>query len=109
MENFDYALSDGETVRPLPDNILVTNMEHGERKTASGIIIPDDNGKDWGVKARIAEVWSVGENVTDIKVGEKVLVSHGRWTRGVKVRELNGGTTVIRMVDPKDILLVINA
>ena len=81
-------------------------MEHGEKKLASGLIVPDDNGKDRGIKSRWAEVWAVGQNVTDVRVGEKVLVSHGRWTRGVKVRELDGGMSVVRMVDPKDILLV---
>ena len=44
----------------------------------------------------------------DVKVGEKVMVAHGRWTRGVKVREPDGTTTVVRMVDPKDILVVMN-
>ena len=107
MESFDYALADGQTVRPLPDVILVTNMEHGERKTATGLIIPDDNGKGHGVRPRIGTVWGVGENVTDIQVGEKVMVAHGRWTRGVKVRETDGTTTVVRMVDPKDILMVL--
>lgn len=108
MESFDYALGDGQTVRPLPDVILVTNMEHGERKTATGIIIPDDNGQSHGVRPRIGTVWSVGANVTDVIVGEKVMVAHGRWTRGVRVRELDGTTTVVRMVDPKDILMVIS-
>jgi len=108
MEDFDYALGDGQTVCPLPDGILVTNMEHGERKTAAGIIIPDDNGKERGVRPRIGTVWAVGKDVCDITVGEKVLVAHGRWTRGVKVRETDGTTTVVRKVDPKDILLVFN-
>jgi|FreactcultureFD7_1027221.scaffolds.fasta_scaffold20747_1 co-chaperonin GroES (HSP10) len=106
MSDFDYELNEKDIVNPLPDVILVTNMEHGERKTAAGIIIPDDNGTSSGVKPRFGTVYKIGKNVEDIAVGDKVLVAHGRWTRGVKIRELDGGTTVIRRVDPKDILLV---
>lgn len=106
MADFDYELKDDDIVHPLPDVILVTNMEHGERVSASGIIIPDDNGKSSGVKPRWATVWAVGSKVEDVAAGDKVLVAHGRWTRGVKVKEADGGTTVIRRVDPADILLV---
>lgn len=106
MSDFDYELREDDVVRPLPDVILVTNMEHGERKTAAGIIIPDDNGKSVGVKPRWGTVWKIGKNVSDIEIGDRVLVAHGRWTRGIKVRELDGSSTVIRRVDPADILLV---
>jgi len=106
MADFDYELTEGDIVNPLPDVILVTNMEHGERVTASGLIIPDDNGKESGIKSRWCTVWAVGKNVDIVSPGEKVLVSHGRWTRGVKVKELDGGSAVIRRVDPADILLV---
>ena len=107
MSDFDYELTKNDVVNPLPDVILVTNMEYGERKTASGIIIPDDNGKNSGIKPRFCEVWKVGKNVEDVAIGDKILVAHGRWTRGVKVRELDGGSSVIRRVDPKDILMVV--
>jgi co-chaperonin GroES (HSP10) len=106
MSDFDYELREDDVVHPLPDVILVTNMEHGERKTAAGIIIPDDNGKSVGVKPRWGTVWKIGKNVSDIEIGDRVLVAHGRWTRGIKVRELDGSSTVIRRVDPADILLV---
>jgi hypothetical protein len=33
------------------------------------------------------------------------MVSHGRWSRGIKIEDENGEVT-IRKVDPKDILLV---
>jgi co-chaperonin GroES (HSP10) len=106
MSDFDYELTAGQTVNPLPDVILVTNMEHGERVLASGLIIPDDNGKNSGIKPRWATVWRVGSAVDDVKPGDKILVAHGRWTRGVKVKESDGSFSVVRRVDPKDILLV---
>lgn len=108
MSDFDYELKEEMNVSPLSDGILVCNMEHGEKVLASGIIIPDDNGKSSGIRPRFGTVYSVGKNIDYLKPGEKVLVSHGRWTRGIKIKEKDGGTTVIRRVDPKDILLVCN-
>ena len=35
----------GESLRPLHDTIILTNLEVGERKSAGGIIIADDDGK----------------------------------------------------------------
>jgi hypothetical protein len=51
-------------------------------------------------------VWSVGENIDYVVPGDKILVSHARWTRGIKISLPQGGSTVIRRIDPKDILLV---
>ena len=42
----------------------------------------------------------------DIKVGNWVLVNHGRWTRGVQVEDVTGNVKTIRRVDENDILLV---
>lgn len=106
MSDFDYELKDVANIKPLSDGILVCNMENGERRLASGIIVPDDNGKERGIRPRIGTVYAVGKNIDYLSPGEKVLVSHGRWTRGIKIKELDGSTTVIRRVDPNDILLV---
>jgi hypothetical protein len=47
----------------------------------------------------------VGPEQQDIQVGQWVLVSHGRWTRGVKIEDTTGEVT-IRRIDPNDILLL---
>lgn len=70
--------------KALPDRVLVHNLKHGERMV-SGIIILDDNKKDHGIKARWAQVYDVGSEISDVKVGEWVLISHGRWSRGIKI------------------------
>jgi len=106
MENFDYELKDGSIVSPLADVILVYGMEHGDQILSSGIIIPDDNGKSSGIRPRACIVYSVGNNIDYIKPEEKILVSHGRWSRGFKIKEKDGSIKVVRRVDPKDILLV---
>jgi co-chaperonin GroES (HSP10) len=92
------------TLIPLNNNILVTEMSFEEQKTASGIVILSDDGKAHGVKPRWAKVWAIGPDQQDVKIGEWVLVEHGRWTRGVTVRE-NGKEILIRRVDPENILL----
>ena len=106
MIDYDYAIDETQTLTPLPDVILVHNMEYGEFITSSGIIIPDDNGKESGIRPRWGTVYSIGNKVEDIKVGDAILVSHGRWTRGIRIKKVDGSFTVIRRVDPNDILLV---
>jgi hypothetical protein len=88
----------------LKDTVLVKDMVFKERMVGSIIIVKDD-GKDSGIRPRWAEVYKVGPDQRDVKVGEFVLVAHGRWTRGIDIEDENGPTT-IRKVDPKDILLV---
>ena len=92
-------------LRPLHDNVLVTDMSFEEQTTASGIVIQSDDGKAHGIKPRWARVWSVGPAQLDVQVGEWILVEHGRWTRGLDIED-NSGTRTIRKVDPKDILLI---
>ena len=105
MTDFDYEIKDFKSITPLPDVILVFNMEYGEKTLSSGIIIPDDNGKESGIRPRFGIVYAVGSNIDYIKPGEKVLVKHGRWSRGIKIKESNGNIIIIRRVDPDDILL----
>ena len=89
---------------PLKDTIIIKDMVFKERMVGSIIIVKDD-GKDSGIRPRWAEVYKVGPDQHDVKVGEYVLVAHGRWTRGIDIEDENGHTT-IRKIDPKDILLV---
>jgi co-chaperonin GroES (HSP10) len=91
-------------LRPLHDNVLVTDMSFEEQTTASGIVIQSDDGKSHGIKPRWARVWAVGPEQKDVQVGEWICIEHGRWTRGVKVDD-NGVEIVIRRVEPVSIML----
>jgi co-chaperonin GroES (HSP10) len=91
-------------IKPLNDNILVADMNFEEMKTASGIIIQSDDGKAHGVKPRWCRVWAVGPDQTEVKVGEWILVEHGRWTRGITVQE-DGKEFVIRRVENVSVML----
>lgn len=96
-------------ILPLNENILVTDMSFDEQKTSSGIILRSDDGKAHGVKPRWCRVWAIGPNQKDVKVGEWVLVEHGRWTRGVTVEDQDGKECIIRRVDPEAILVQADA
>jgi len=93
-------------IRAIKNRVIATQMEKGEVKTAAGIVIPDDNGKDHGIRARWGQVLSVGPEVkADIKEGDWVCVEHGRWTRPMELRE---GDEVITIwgIEEESILLV---
>ena len=92
-------------IKPILDRVLVTDMYFGDQKTASGIIIRDDNGTSRGIYPRWAKVHSKGhKNLEDYQPGDWVLVDHGRWTRGVTIDEGNGPID-IRMVEAESILI----
>ena len=91
---------------PIRDNVLITDMNFDQRVSKGGIVLPSDDGKSEGVRHRWGRVWAIGPDQQDVKVGEWILVEHGRWTRGVTV-ELEDGTDItIRRVDLKGILIV---
>lgn len=90
------------TIVPLRNTVLVSDLENGQRVSAGGIVIPDDNGKQHGIRARWGKVWAVGPEVDDLKVGEWVLVKHGRWTYPTEVEEADGTITKIYRVEYPD-------
>lgn len=91
--------------RPLKDWVIVADMNFEGRTLSSGIIIPGDNGKSQGVRPRWGQVYAIGPEQTDVKVGDWICVAHGRWTRGLDIEDETGRKTV-RRIDPKDILMV---
>ena len=94
-----------KAIKALHDNVLVTEMNFRERFSSGGIVIVGDDGKASGIRPRWGKVYAVGPEQTDIKVGQYILVSHGRWTRGINVEDDTGEFT-IRKIDNNDILLV---
>ena len=90
---------------PLRDKVLVSDMNFDSQKTISGIIIPSDNGKVRGIHPRWGKVYAVGDEQKDVKVGEWILIEHGRWTRGITYEQENGEEVELRMVDNNAILM----
>lgn len=92
-------------IKPVRAHILVSDMNFGEQKTTGGIILKSDDGKSEGVKPRWCRVRAVGIEQTSVKVGEWVLVEHGRWTRGLELLEDDGTVVTVRRVDENGILM----
>ena len=94
-----------KAILPLGDNVIVSDMAFDERITHSGIVLPNDDMKSSGIRPRWGKVYAIGPEQKDIKVGQYILISHGRWTRGIKIDDGTGEKT-IRKVDNNDILLI---
>ena len=100
-----YAPHKIDSIRALNDSVIVEDMEFTGRTLSSGIILMNDNGTTAGIRPRWGRVYAVGPKQQDIRPGQYVCVSHGRWTRGVEIEDPQG-EKVIRRIDNKDILLV---
>ena len=93
-------------ITPIRDNVLVSDMDFDARTTKNGIFLLNDDGKDTGIRPRWGQVWAVGQEQKDFKVGDWVLVEHGRWTRSIKVSQENTADINIHMVDANAIMII---
>jgi hypothetical protein len=91
--------------RPIKENVFVTDLDSGPHLTAGGIIIPDDNGMERGIRPRWGRVWAVGPEVQGVEVGEWVFVEHGRWTLSIDLDLPDGVVRVWKVDWPEAVLL----
>lgn len=96
---------DGKLIA-IHDHVIIKDMTFDEEVTKNGIIIPSQNGKVEGIKARWGQVYATGPEQKDVNVGEWIYVEHGRWTRGVDMVDENGEKYTVRRVDNDAILAV---
>jgi hypothetical protein len=95
-------------IKPLKNKVLVHNIDQGSTTTKGGIILMDDDGKEHGIRPRWAQVYARGQEIDDLTVGEWVLISHGRWSRGVDLKDATGKVIdTIRQVDYPDAILLV--
>ena len=94
-----------DSLRALKDHVLVADMNFQGRQLSSGIHLLSDDSRTAGIRPRWAQIHAVGPKQTTVQVGQWILISHGRWTRGVKIDDATG-EHVLRRVDANDILLV---
>lgn len=92
-------------VRAINNDVLITDMDFGEIKTTSGIVLRSDDAQAHGVKPRWGRVYKVGPTQDDVKVGQWILIEHGRWTRKMKIDD-GESEKEIQKVDVKAILAV---
>ena len=96
-------------ITPLKKRVLVSHMHFGETKSKGGIIIVDDDGTAEGIDPRWGKVYAVGKLQDDVKVGEWVMVAHGRWSRAFKLKRKEVGSAgdigvelEVRMIDENE-------
>ena len=92
-------------IKPLKKRVLVSDMQFGATKSKGGIILLDDDGTEAGIHPRWAKVYAVGDQQDDVRIGQWLLIAHGRWSRAFKVKK-DGEELEVRMIDENDILLV---
>jgi co-chaperonin GroES (HSP10) len=106
MENkLAYSAHKVKNIKPLNDSIIVSDMQFDERISNGGILLLNDDMKNSGIRPRWGKVYAIGPEQKDVQVGQYILISHGRWTRGIKIDDGNG-EKVIRKVDNNEILLI---
>lgn len=92
-------------IRPIHGDVIGSNMHFGEQVTKGGIIIGNDDGKTRGIYPRWCQVYAKGpENKEEYEVGDWILVSHGRWSRGFILEEADGTEVELRKIDTDEIL-----
>ena len=100
-----------QTIKPIHDKVIITDLQHGEQKTKSGLIILDDSttaAGDRGIKPRWALVHAVGPQQRDVKKGDWILLEHGRWSQGQHLPSDTEGETPLHfwLADHECILAV---
>lgn len=69
-------------IEPIKDRVYIKDIETGANTLLkSGIIVPGDNMNNRGVRPRWATVYKVGPLVTGLSPGDRILISHARWTK----------------------------
>lgn len=93
--------------KPIGSHVIVCDMSFDVRITNGGILLPNDDMKSAGIRPRWGKIYAVGPDQKDPELveGKWIMISHGRWTRGVNIIDEEGEKT-IRRVDINDILLV---
>ena len=102
---YQFGIEIEGEIKPLHDSVIDTEMDFSDRKLASGILLLGDDGKTDGIRPRWSKVYAVGPEQQDIRVGQWILVEHGRWSRGLKIVKDNA-EFVIRRADPEAIMFV---
>jgi len=92
-------------IRAIHGDVIAHNMHFGDQTTSTGIIITNDDGKTRGIYPRWCQVYTKGpENNDEYEIGDWILVSHGRWSRGIIIEQEDGSEVEIRKIDTEEIL-----
>ena len=93
-------------LNPLKGRILVSEMQFGYEITRLGLVLLSDDGKTQGIKPRWGRGWAIGEGVDEVKLGDWILIEHGRWTRKFEIEQEDGTILNVHGVDPNAIMMI---
>lgn len=95
-------------IRPIGDRILVDIIDRGQTKI-NGLIIPDDDFKERGIKPRRGVVLALGPKANNegIQIGDTVLMGHGDWTRSFDVPFTDGSLRRCWFTDESKVMMVL--
>ena len=101
---YPQKLGDNMKVKAFGKRILgqMINPPGLYKKSKSGLLIADKDMDESGIKPRWFKIYSVGEEVDFCTEGDYVLVSHGRWSRGVEI----GPDEKVWLIDNNDCLMI---
>lgn len=102
---YQFGIEIDGDIKPLKNNIIVTDMSFESRQLSSGIVLLGDDGKTDGIRPRWARVYAIGPEQKEVLVGQWVLIEHGRWSRGLKIIK-DGEEIMIRRADPEAIIFI---
>ena len=94
-------------LKPLPGRLFCAALETGLRSSDGGLVLPDDNkitDTETGIRPRWFQVVNVNVDTKpdDIKIGDYVLVEHGRWSYRFSGTDIDNYS----IVEEKAVLLV---
>ena len=93
------------TLIPLREKVIGTLEDgFGLKRLSSGLIINEKDGDEKNIRARWFKVTHVGPEQRYLKLGDWVLVAHGRWSRGFTID--NEDKTKYYHLDTEEILMV---
>lgn len=80
-------------VRVLDDKILIDIIDRGD-KVWKGLIIPDDDFKERGIRPRKAQILACGPeaDAEGLRPGDIVLIGSGDWTRKIMEATYDDGS-----------------
>ena len=104
-QGYQFGIEIDGDIKPLKNNIIVTDMSFESRQLSSGIVLLGDDGKTDGIRPRWARVYAIGPEQKEVLVGQWVLIEHGRWSRGLKIIK-DGEEIMIRRADPEAIIFI---
>lgn len=98
----DFGIEIPEKIECLPNTMYVEKIEYGERKTKGGLVLMKEQMDYEGrfARPRWAKVRYKAENITNIEVGDWILINHGHWSTSM-LMEIKGKEEKLWYISPK--------